>query len=57
MEFIKGWGIELDVRDIKIGDDIEWFRLFRNNCFVYVYFVKILDDEFEDFLKNVKFVI
>lgn len=39
-----------------IGDDIECFRLFRNNCFVYVDFIEIFDVEFENFWKDVKFM-
>lgn len=53
----KGWGIEPDARDTKIGDDIERLRLLRNNCFAHAYSAKIPDDEFEDLLKNVKSVI
>lgn len=57
LEPTKGWGIEPDARDTKIGDDIERLRLLRNNCFAHAYSAKIPDDEFEDLLKNVKSVI
>lgn len=52
----KGWGIEPDARDTKIGDDIERLRVLRNNCFAHARSAKIPDDEFEDLLKNVKSV-
>lgn len=42
--------------DIWIGDDIECFRLFRNNC-VYGSFIKIFDSDFEDLWRNLEFVI
>lgn len=42
--------------DIKIGDDIECLRLFRNS-FVYGELIKIDDDEFDDIWKEMKFVL
>lgn len=53
----KGWGIDPDARDTKIGDDIERLRLLRNNCFAHAYSTEIPDQEFEDLWKNVKSVI
>lgn len=43
--------------DIEISDDIECFRLFRNNYYVYVDFVLVFDKEFEDVWGNLKLVI
>lgn len=38
--------------DKKIGDDIECFRLFRNNFYVYVDLIEILDSDFNNLWKN-----
>lgn len=43
--------------DLKIGDDIECIRFFRNKYYVYVEFVKIFDSEFKDFWNEGKFLI
>lgn len=42
--------------DKVIGDDIECLWCFRNK-YVYVNFIEIIDDEFDDFWKNLKYVI
>lgn len=40
-----------------ISDDIECIREFRNRYFVYVECVEIFDNEFNDFWKEVEFII
>lgn len=57
LKLIRGWGNDLDFKDINIGDDVECFRLFRNNNFVYLNFVIIFDDMFEDFWRILKVVL
>lgn len=57
LELIRGWGNELGFKDIKIGDDVECFRFFRNKNFVYVDFGIIFDDMFEDFWRFLKVVL
>lgn len=51
----QGWNVEPLNTDIRIGDDIERLRLFRNNC-VHGSSTKILDSDFEDLWKNLESV-
>lgn len=51
-----GWGKKPRTTDIRIGDDIERLRLFRNN-YAHTNSTEIPDDEFENLWKNLKSVI
>lgn len=55
LELIKGWGKDLVDVDIQIGDDIECFRIFRNNN-VYNSLLEIFDIDFEIIWKKFKIV-
>lgn len=55
LELIKGWGKDLVDGVIQIGDDIECFRIFRNNN-VYNSLLKIFDSDFEIIWKKFKIV-
>lgn len=46
LELINKWSNILIVNDVCVGDDIEWIRMFRNECFVYIELVEIFDGEF-----------
>lgn len=53
----RGWGFEPNVRDTKIGDDIERIRLFRNNFYAHASSTAISNDEFKNLWTGLKFVI
>lgn len=53
----RGWGIEPNVMDINIGDDIERLRLFRNNCYGHANSAEIPENDFRKMLSNLKTVI
>lgn len=57
LELINKWGNKLIRIDLSIGDDIEWIWEFRNVYFVYIELVEILNDDFDEFWKDVKFMI
>lgn len=53
----RGWGIEPNVMDTNIGDDIERLRLFRNNLYGHANSTEIPENEFKKILSNLKSVI
>lgn len=54
---INKWGKILIKKDMCVVDDIEWIRYLRNELFVYVVLVEILDDDFKEFWYEVKCLI
>lgn len=50
----KGWGKAPGYADIKLGDDIERLRLFRNNYYAHADSTAISDAVFKDIWKNLK---
>lgn len=53
----KGWGIDPASADIRIGDDIERLRLFRNNYYAHANTTAICNTEFEDIWNDLKLVL
>lgn len=53
----KGWGIDPERADIRIGDDIERLRLFRNTYYAHASTAGISNTEFEDIWNDLKLVI
>lgn len=42
--------------DINIGDEIECFKLFINNYYLYFKFIKMIDNKFREVWNNLKFL-
>lgn len=53
----KDWGKEPKTTDLKIGDDIERIRLFRNKHYAHAESAKIPDSEFKDLWNEGKSLI
>lgn len=56
LKLLYGWGFNLNVLVIFIGDDIECVRLFRN-YFVYIVLLEMFDDVFNNMWKELKFLV
>lgn len=53
----RGWGLEPNNTDKKIGDDIERLRLFRNNFYAHADSTEISDGDFNNLWKDLQSVI
>lgn len=53
----QGWGVDPKSADIRIADDVERLRLFRNNYFAHAKAAKISDTDFRVIWTDLKSVI